>query len=79
MLFRRDEERPMRNTDIDCSSACPSCGAPMRLLRTAPQIGDWRERQTFECKLCGVAVTAEHALHFQNFRNPSRYPLKGAN
>jgi transposase-like protein len=63
--------------EIDLLPACPRCGAPMRLLRTAPQIGGWRERQTFECRLCGVAIAAEHALHFQNLRNPCRYPLKG--
>jgi hypothetical protein len=63
--------------DIDLLPACPSCGAPMRLLQTAPQIRDWRERRTFECRPCGVAVAAEHALHFLNLLNPSRYPLKG--
>jgi hypothetical protein len=51
----------------------------MRLLRSAPQIGDLYEKQTLECRLCRIAVTAEHALYFQNLRNPGRYPLKGAN
>jgi hypothetical protein len=69
----------MHYTDIDCPAACPSCGAPMRLLRSAPQIGDLCEKQTLECRVCRIAVTAEHALHFQNLQYPSRYPLKGVN
>ncbi len=31
----------------------------MRFTRTVPKVGDLPEMQTFECRLCGLAVTAE--------------------
>jgi hypothetical protein len=38
---------------------CPSCGEPMRFTRTVPKVGNLPEMQTFECRLCRLAVTAE--------------------
>jgi hypothetical protein len=52
--------------DADGLAACPSCGAPMRFSRTPP-IGGLPEMQTFECKPCHLAVTAEQVLQFPNF------------
>jgi hypothetical protein len=34
----------------------------MRFLRTVPALGGLPELQTFECKPCGLAVTAEQVL-----------------
>jgi hypothetical protein len=34
----------------------------MRFARTVPKVGDLPEMQTFECRLCGLAVTAEQVL-----------------
>jgi hypothetical protein len=52
----------MDHLDTDCFTACPSCGAPMRFLRTVPPAGDLREMQTFECRPCQLAITAEQVL-----------------
>ena len=42
--------------------ACPCCGEPMRFTRTASMSNaNLSEMQTFECKPCGLAVTAEAA------------------
>jgi predicted RNA-binding Zn-ribbon protein involved in translation (DUF1610 family) len=46
--------------------ACPCCGEIMRLARTASH-AELPSMETFECKPCGLAVTAEavsgsHAL-----------------
>jgi hypothetical protein len=39
--------------------ACPCCGEPMRFARTVSvSNANLSEMQTFECKPCGVAVTA---------------------
>ncbi len=34
----------------------------MRFARTVPKIGDLPEMQTFECRLCRLAITAEQVL-----------------
>ena len=39
---------------------CPCCGEPMRVTRTEPKVGELPEMQIFECRLCRLAVTAEH-------------------
>jgi len=36
----------------------------MRFLRTVPPRSGLPELQTFECKPCGLAVTAEQVLQF---------------
>jgi C4-type Zn-finger protein len=38
--------------------ACPCCGETMQFAQTAPH-ANLREMQTFECKPCGLVVTAE--------------------
>ena len=40
---------------------CPACGNPMRFTRMVPQLGGLKELQTFECRHCSLAVTAEAA------------------
>jgi hypothetical protein len=54
----------MNHVDADRLTACPSCGAPMRFLRTVPTTGDLPEMQTFECRPCRLVVTAEQVLQF---------------
>jgi predicted nucleic acid-binding Zn ribbon protein len=54
----------MDHIENDRLTACPSCGAPMRFLRTVPPISDLPEMQTFECRPCRLAVTAEQLLQF---------------
>ncbi len=39
------------------SPDCPSCGLPMRYLRSFSQHDRLHELQTFECGLCSVAFT----------------------
>ena len=36
---------------------CPSCGRPMRFVRSVPRLGALPELRTFECKACGVTYT----------------------
>lgn len=36
---------------------CPSCGRPMRFVRSLPRLGALPELRTFECKACGVTYT----------------------
>ncbi len=50
---------PIDTISIDRLVICPSCGEPMRYTRTVPKVGDLPEMQTFECRLCRLAVTAE--------------------
>jgi hypothetical protein len=56
------DEANVDHTETDCLTACPSCGAPMRFLRTAFRASP--ELQTFECRPCRLAVTAEQVLQF---------------
>jgi len=38
---------------------CPHCFVSMRFARTIPQFDGLSDLQTFECDLCGLAITAE--------------------
>jgi hypothetical protein len=42
----------------------------MRYLRTVPSISGLPEMQTFECRLCHLAVTAEQVLQFPELLLP---------
>jgi hypothetical protein len=53
---------PMDTISTDQFVTCPSCGKSMRFARTVPKIGDLPEMQTFECRLCRLAITAEQVL-----------------
>jgi hypothetical protein len=68
VLSGRDEAN-VNHAAIDCLTACPSCGAPMRFLRTAP-FRRLPELQTFECKPCGLAVSVEQVLQFPELLSP---------
>jgi len=46
----------------DWPAGCPSCGEPLRFVRTTLQIGDPSELQTFECKPCGLSITTQAVL-----------------
>ena len=50
---------PIDTISTDRLVTCPSCGELMRFARTVPKVGDLPEMQTFECRLCRLAVTAE--------------------
>ena len=62
LLSSRWDEANMDHVDTDRLTACPSCGAPMRFLRTVPPFGGLPELQTFACRPCGLAVSAEQVL-----------------
>ena len=49
---------------------CPCCGQSMRFARTVPTVGGLPEMQTFECKPCRLAVTAEQVLQFPELLLP---------
>jgi hypothetical protein len=55
---------PMRLDTIstDRLALCPSCGKSMRFARSFHQGDGFSELNTFECRQCGVALTAEAAL-----------------
>ncbi len=36
---------------------CPSCNAPMTLVRVTPRLGGMAELHTFECKVCRAVLT----------------------
>jgi hypothetical protein len=49
---------PMQNdAGYQPSPDCPSCGLPMRYMRSFSQHDRAQELQTFECSLCSVAFT----------------------
>jgi hypothetical protein len=54
----------MDHVETDRLAACPSCGAPLRFVRTVPTISGLSEMQTFECRVCRLAVTAEQVLQY---------------
>jgi hypothetical protein len=60
----------MDHVETDRLTACPSCGEPMRFLRIVPPTGDLREMQTFECRPCRLAVTAEQVLQCPELLSP---------
>lgn len=45
--------RPAPSTPI-----CPNCGRTMKLVRTVPRGGGLPDLLTFECRPCGVILTA---------------------
>ncbi len=53
---------PVDTISTDQFLACPCCGKPMRFARPVPKIDSLPEMQTFECRLCRLAVTAEQVL-----------------
>jgi hypothetical protein len=46
----------------DWLGGCPSCGNPLRFVRTVLQVGDLSELQTFECRPCGLSLTTQAVL-----------------
>jgi hypothetical protein len=48
---------------IKPTPVCPSCGKPMRFVRAIPQADGLPALRTYDCKGCGVAMTA--AQHSQ--------------
>jgi hypothetical protein len=52
----------MRIDTISTDRLLMCCGEPMRFARTVPKVGELPEMQTFECRLCRLAVTAEQVL-----------------
>jgi hypothetical protein len=60
----------MNHVETDRLTACPSCGAPMRLLRTVPTISGLSEMQTFECRVCRLAVSTEQVLQYPELLAP---------
>ena len=39
------------------TTRCPSCGRPMRLVKTIALAGSYAEQCIYECKTCGVTYT----------------------
>jgi len=64
------DEANVDHAETDCLTACPGCGAPMRFLRTVPPLNGLPELQTFQCKPCGLAVTAEQVLQLPELLLP---------
>jgi hypothetical protein len=60
----------MNHVETDRLTACPSCGGLMHFLRTVPSMSGLPEMQTFECKPCRLAITAEQVLQFSEFLLP---------
>jgi hypothetical protein len=60
----------MNNVNTDQLAVCQSCGAAMHLSRIAPSFGGLPETQTFECRLCHLAITAEQVLQFPELLLP---------
>jgi hypothetical protein len=50
--------------NTDQLAICPSCGAAMHFSRIVPSIDGLPEMQTFECRPCQLAITAEQVLEF---------------
>jgi hypothetical protein len=53
---------PINTISTDRLVTCPCCGELMRFARTVPKVSDLPEMQTFECRLCRLAVTVEQVL-----------------
>jgi hypothetical protein len=47
-----------------------AAGAPMLFLRTVPPVSGLSELQTFECRPCRLAITAEQVLQFPELQSP---------
>jgi len=59
-LFQARMDAPQPNPNIP---HCPSCGKPM-LARTVPGSGSSPELRSFECRVCGIVITAENTRPF---------------
>ena len=46
----------------DKIAVCPGCGNAMRFARAWSPIGELSALQTFECRPCGLSLTAEAVL-----------------
>jgi hypothetical protein len=62
----------MDKITTDQLAICPSCGAAMNFSRTVPSIAGLPEMQTFECRPCQLAITAEQVLEFLEAAQPSK-------
>jgi len=49
----------MQKSTYQQATRCPHCSASMRFARSIPQFDGLSDLQTFECDLCGLAITAE--------------------
>jgi hypothetical protein len=61
---------PIETISTDRLVTCPCCGELMRFARTVPKVSDLPEMQTFECRPCRLAVTAEQVVQFPEFLSP---------
>jgi hypothetical protein len=55
----------VRRVDRICTdwlAGCPSCGKPMRFVRTMLQVADLSELQIFECLPCGLSISSQAVL-----------------
>jgi ribosomal protein L37AE/L43A len=55
---RRGQKRLMDIDRPEQTPDCPSCGRPMRLARAVAKNGAQPELSIYECKVCGVMLTA---------------------
>jgi hypothetical protein len=62
----------MDKITTDQLAICPSCGAAMHFSRIVPSIDGLPEMQTFECRPCQLAITAEQVLEFSEAAEPPR-------
>ncbi len=51
-------DAPTQQPADQSAPLCPHCGQPMRLARTVPRLGGLPELHTFECRPCGISLTA---------------------
>ena len=54
--------------------ACPSCGQPMRIARAIPN-DELPELRRYDCKECGVAVTAAADSQLASAVTSDRAPI----
>jgi transposase-like protein len=65
----------MDKINTDQLAICPSCGAAMNFSRIVPSVDGLPEMQTFECRPCQLAITAEQVLEFSEAAEPPRPPI----
>ena len=53
-------------------AACPGCGNAMHFARAWSPIGQLSALQTFECRPCGLSITAEEVLQMSREWRPTR-------
>jgi hypothetical protein len=56
-------DAPTQRPADQSTPLCPHCGQPMRLVRTVPRLGGLPELHTFECRPCGICLTAAVERH----------------